>query len=45
MKRQSPNRRAVAVAVPAPPAASTWLPFLAAAALVAISFALAGALR
>jgi hypothetical protein len=45
MKRQNETTRAVAVAAPRPVEPGLWLQLLAAAALVALSFALAGALR
>ncbi len=45
MKRQNETTRAVAIAAPRPVVPGLWLRFLAAAALVALSFALAGALR
>ena len=45
MKRQNETTRAVAIAAPRPVAPGLWLQLLAAAALAALSFALAGALR
>ena len=45
MKRQNETTRAVATAAPRPVEPGLWLQFLAAAALVALSVALAGALR
>ena len=45
MKRPNPTRRAVALAVPRLAVTDLWLQLLAAAALVAFAFALAGVLR
>ena len=45
MKRPNETTRAVAVAAPRPVETGLWLQLLAAAAMVALSFALAGALR
>jgi len=47
MKRSYETPRAVAVALPArlPAGSGPWLQFLAAATLVALSFAVSGALR
>ncbi len=45
MKRSRETTRAVAIPAPRPVETGLWLQFLAAAALVALSFAVAGALR
>jgi hypothetical protein len=45
MKRTKETTRAVAIAAPRPVEAGLWLQLLAAAALVVLSFAVAGALR
>jgi hypothetical protein len=45
MKRPNETTRAVAVAAPRPVEAGLWLQLLAAAALVVLSLAVAGALR
>jgi hypothetical protein len=45
MKRPNETTRAVAIAAPRSVEPGLWLQLLAAAALVALSFALAGALR
>jgi hypothetical protein len=45
MKRTHQTTRAVAVAAPRPADTGLWLQFLAAATLVALSFAAASALR
>jgi hypothetical protein len=45
MKRPNETTRAVAIAAPRPVETGLWLLLLAAAAMVALSFALAGALR
>jgi hypothetical protein len=45
MKRPNETTRAVAIAAPRPVETGLWLQLLAAAALAALSFALAGALR
>jgi hypothetical protein len=45
MKRPSETTRAVAIAAPRPVEPGLWLQVLAAAAMVVLSFALAGALR
>ncbi len=45
MKRSHETTRAVAVAAPRPADTGLWLQFLAAATLVALSFAAASALR
>jgi hypothetical protein len=45
MKRPNETTRAVAVAVPRSIETGLWLQFLAAAALVVLTFAVAGALR
>ena len=45
MKRPNETTRAVAIAAPRPAASGPWLQLLAAAALAALTSALAGALR
>jgi hypothetical protein len=45
MKRPNETTRAIAIPVPRPAESGLWLQFLAAATLVALSFAIAGALR
>jgi hypothetical protein len=45
MKRANETTRAVALAAPRPVEAGLWMQLLAAAALVVLSFAVAGALR
>jgi hypothetical protein len=45
MKRLNETTRAVAIPAPRPAESGLWLQFLAAAALVALSFAVSSALR